>query len=263
MEKAIQVGSPSWARFEDWINIFLGKYSDWTVVAELEDSSGLSVNKFFEIKATLSYLVKHDIEQIKNILTYDSWDTQYNQGGVSFEETDQGAIFHEMLGSDARVFITHKEAIGTYQSHWKLWPTFENYFDLRPDENGNLFDPYKGEMVVEIPFPANKGPVRVKTDYLQDYLAARKMVLIRQHDHRRFWDKPINGLPEKEVDGIIKKEQWGCYRLDVINSKSDRFFSRIVAKISLCRIIGRVLLVVNIEIFFRLKNIRILLQVKA
>lgn len=232
MEKAIHIGSPSWARFEDWINNILGKYSHWTVVAELEDYKGISTSKFFEMKATLSYLVNNDTEKLKNIFTYDGWDTQYDQGRVSFEETDQGAIFHEILGTDARIFISRKETIGTYQSHWKLWPTFENYFDLRSDENGNLFDPYNREMVVEIPFPSERGPVRVRTDYLQDYLAARNMVLIRQHDHRRHWNDLINDLPEKEIDEIVKHETWGCYRLDVINSrasKNDRF-SRIVAK---------------------------------
>lgn len=232
MEKAIQIGSPSWARFEDWINNIFGKYSHWTVVAELEDFSGISTSKFFEMKATLSYLIENDIEKLNSIFAYDGWDTQYDQGRVSFEETDQGAIFHEILGSDARVFISRKETIGTYQSYWKLWPTFENYFDLRSDENRNLFDPYNREMVVEIPFPSECGPVRVRTDYLQDYLAARNMVLIRQHDHRRHWSELISDLPEKEVDGIVKHEKWGCYRLDVINSKSSKHdrFSRIVAK---------------------------------
>lgn len=232
MVKTIQEGSPNWARFEDWINNILGKYYHWTVVAELEDSSGISTGNFSEIKATLSYLVKNDIEKLKSIFTYDGWNTQYDQGRVSFEEIDNGAIFHEILGTDARVFITRKEEIGKYPSLWKLWPTFENYFDLRADENGDLFDPYNREMVVEIPYPSDKGPVRVRTDYLQDYLAARKMVLIRQHDHRRHWQEPINELPVKEVDGIVKHEKWGCYRLDVINSSSSKYdrYARLVAK---------------------------------
>jgi len=182
----------------------LGKYSHWTVVAELEDYAGISTSDFFEMKTTLSYLVNNDIEKLKSIFAYDGWDAQYDLGHVSFEETDQGSMFHEAIGIDTRIFISRKEPIGTYQSHWKLWPTFENYFDLRPDEKGNLFDPYNREMVVEIPFPSESGPVRVRTDYLQDYLAARNIVLIRQHDHRRHWNEHISELPEKEIDEIVK-----------------------------------------------------------
>ena len=63
MEKAILIGSPFWARFEDWINNIFGKYSHWTVVAELEDFAGISTSKFFEMKATLSYLIENDIKK--------------------------------------------------------------------------------------------------------------------------------------------------------------------------------------------------------
>ncbi len=231
--KSLQVGTPVWARFEDWLEDILGKYSDWTIVAELEDYTGSSKEPFSEMKATLAYLAKYDQTDLKNTFQYDGWDVQYDQGKAYSEEADEGAIFHESLGGpDARVFVVLKDEIGNYSAEWKLWPTFENYFDLRYDRDGNLVDPYSGELIGMIPSPAKEGPVQVRTDYLQDYLAARSMVLIRQHDHRRHWLKTIDEVSEYEGDGKVHQEKWGCYRLDVVNSNNSSLdrFSRLVAK---------------------------------
>ncbi len=233
MPTNIKVGSPEWARFEDWLHNILGKHDDWTVVAEFEGYSGVLGEPFTESRATLSYLARNKEEAIKKAFEYDGWDTGYDQGNAYIEDADNGIICQEDLGDDAaRVFVTLKDGIGPYPAVWKLWPTFENYFDLRNDKNGNLVDPYSGDLVVEIPYPANKDHVRVRTDYLQDYLAARNMVLIRQHDHRRHWLELIKGLPEREGDGTVHKDKWGCYRLDIVNSQKNSMdrFSRLVAK---------------------------------
>ncbi|MCK4525837.1 hypothetical protein KAW18_00585 [candidate division WOR-3 bacterium] len=233
MSNNILLGSPEWARFEDWLSNEAGKYHYWTVVAELESYSGVKNEPFTERRATLSYLARNKKESVLKAFEYDGWDTQYDQGNVHIEESAEGIICHEDLGDDAaRVFITLKDEIGPFPAVWKLWPTFENYFNLRNDEKGNLIDPYNGDLVVEIPYSADKGPVRVRTDYLQDYLAARNMMLIRQHDHRRYWLEPIRGLSEHEGNGTVHKEKWGCYRLDIVNSQKSSMdrFSRLVAK---------------------------------
>lgn len=233
MPNNILLGSPEWARFEDWLSNEAGKYHYWTVIAELESYSGVINELFTERRATLSYLARNKKESVLKAFEYDGWDTQYDQGNVHIEKSDEGIICHEDLGDDAaRVFITLKNEIGPFPAVWKFWPTLENYFNLRNDEKGNLVDPYNGDLVVEIPYPADKGPVRVRTDYLQDYLAARNMVLIRQHDHRRHWLEPIKGLSECEGDGTIHKEKWGCYRLHIVNSQKSSMerFSRLVAK---------------------------------
>ena len=233
MSIGTKMGSPEWARFEDWICDILGKPDDWTVIAELNNYSSTGDDPFTESRTTLSYLAANRAELVEKIFKYDSWDIQYTQGNGYIKDTGDGIIFDEDLGDDeGRVFVALKDEVGSYPAVWRLWPTFENYFDLRNDENGNLIDPYDRELVVEIPFPAGKGPVRVRTDYLQDYLAARNMVLIRQHDHRRRWLEPIKNIPESEGNGTVYKKKWGCYRLDLFNSQeihTDRF-SRLVAK---------------------------------
>jgi len=233
MASITQEGTPEWARCHDLMNDFLGRYREWTVVAEIAVWIATPEPPFFELRYALSYLADNREEILKEIFQRDTWDTQYDQGRVDLLEADEGAVLHESLeNSGARVFITLRKQIGPYPECWRMWPTFENYFDLRTDEGGNLVDPYTSETVAQIPSPSTVGPVKVRTEYLQDYLAARNMILVRQHDIRRHWKEPINGLGEDEEDGSVHRESWGCYRLDVFNSRTDQTarFSRLVAK---------------------------------
>jgi hypothetical protein len=188
MEELPKEGSPDWVLFKDRLQEEAGRSNHWTIIAEIENFAIEKNNPFREHRATLSYLVRKEKSIIDWQFRNEMWRVSYNIGNVDIEELDNGIICYENLGNEEiRVFITLKEAIGNYPNAWKLWPTFENYFNLRADQSGNLVDPYNGELVAKIPFPAEKGPVCIKTDYLRDYLAARNMVLIRQHDYTRFW----------------------------------------------------------------------------
>jgi hypothetical protein len=232
-ERKVEVGSPKWARFEDWLSGEAGRAHDWVVVAQLDDVSGLTEKGFVEKRATLSYLARNRRETLKRAFQHVSWDLHYGTGPVYVEEADHGIACHEDLGDNAaRIFVYLRNEIASYPAVWKFWPTFENYFDLRSDQTGDLVDPYSGEVIARIPCPASKGPVRVRTDYLQDYLAARKMVLVRQHDHRRHWPEPIEGVPERLGGTIPCLETWGCYSLWVVNSRERSFdrFSMLRAK---------------------------------
>jgi hypothetical protein len=230
--KETKIGSPQWARFEDWLSNVAGRHRDWTIVAEMDSYSGVREEPFSERKATLSYLARNTRDSVLKAFETSDWDVHFDIGDVSIEETDKGIVCHENLGDDAgRAFITLRDERGPYPDAWRMWPTFESYFDLRKDGE-NLVDPYTGEVIVEIPNPAHLGPVRARTDYLQDYLSARNMVLVRQHDHRRHWLEPIQSLPEQEIDGVLHREKWGVYQLALANSPIDSYsrFSRLSAK---------------------------------
>lgn len=233
MEELSNKGSPSWVLFEDCLLKEAGRFNYWTTVAETENVAIRNEDKFREHRATLSYLAKNEKNIIERIFKDDRWNVYFDIGKVEIEESENGIIFYENLGNEKiQIFVTLKESIGNYPKAWKLWPTFENYFDLRADEKGNLVDPYNDELVAKIPFPAEKGPVSIRTDYLQDYLAARNMVLIRQHDYTRLWNEYITDAREPEENGVCCKEKWGCYNLYVSNSQEnfmDRF-SRLIFK---------------------------------
>lgn len=229
MEELSNKGSPAWVLFEDCLLKEAGRFNYWTIIAETYDYSIRNDDPFRENRATLSYLARNKRDIIERIFADDMWDVQYDIGDVDVEKSDNGVICYENLGDeDIRVFITMKESIGNYPKEWKLWPTFGNYFNLRADEKGNLVDPYNGELIAKIPFPAENGPVCIRTDYLQDYLAARNMVLIRQHHYTRLWKEYITDTQEPEENGICCKEDWGCYNLYVSNSQEG--FSRLIFK---------------------------------
>lgn len=234
MKELTEIGSSGWVHFEDCLQSEAGRANSFAVIAEVDDFKSARVGPFIERRYTLSHLAPSKKETVDKILETDSWDVQYDLGDVGIEKLDEGIICCEYLGNEeARVFITLKESVGDFQNTWKLWPTFENYFNLRYDDDGNLVDPYSGELIAEIPFPAERGPVRIRTDYLQDYLAARNMVLIRQHDYSRSWKDYITDLPETEGSGSnVRRERWGCYTLYLSNSKisSDERYSRLVFK---------------------------------
>ncbi len=233
MTELLSKGSPSWVFFEECFHNEVGRFNYWTTVAEIDNFERQNEDTFREHKGILSYLAKNEKSIIDWQFKNEMWRVSYNIGNVDIEESDNGVIFNENLGNEEiQVFITLKKSIGNYPNAWKLWPTFENYFDLRADEKGNLVDPYNDELVAKIPFPAEKGPVSIRTDYLQDYLAARNMVLIRQHDYTRLWEEYIEDAHEPEKNGICCKKEWGCYNLYVSNSQKNSMkrFSRLLFK---------------------------------
>jgi hypothetical protein len=58
------------------------------------------------------------------------------------------------------------------------------------------------------------------------------MVLIRLHDHKRFWKEPIDDLGSIVVYGDLQRPSWGCYSLNLVNDSSPGsfYFSRLSAK---------------------------------
>lgn len=225
-------GSGPWARFDDWLEASAGIRHPWTLIAVLDFMNTPKDSLPYEQLGTFSYLLQNESEVVKDVLSYDSWDAQYDLGSVSAEYSDEGIILCERIVEDnARVFLTLEESIGDFPARWVVWPTFINYFDLRQDKNGNLIDPYNLDEVMKIPCPASSGQVLVRTDYLQDYLSARNMVLIRQHDHRRFWEQPLQNLQSDNL-GKTVITKWGCYRVDIDNEGTimAKCFSRVVSK---------------------------------
>jgi hypothetical protein len=228
----VRPGTPEWAGFDDWIRRRLGAGCDWTVVAEAQDYSGLRQHRYNERRATHSYLVRNDPSILKGVFECDGWDVHFEHGGVSFDGQDHGVSCHEELGDESsRVFIRLRRELGPHPAAWELWPTFVLYFDLRAGHDGALIDPYTEEEVARVPYPASSGPVEIRTYYLQDYLSARDMVLVRQHDHRRHWFQKIAGVVPPETDSQVLQTQWGCYWLHVNDEPTPvGRFSRLVAK---------------------------------
>jgi len=226
-------GTLDWIMWGDWLRQYAGKCRDWTLIAQADGFSHIGKEPFTESFGTLSYLAKYDSEIIRAALSEDTWSVHYEDQFINVNSDDSGVSAEFDPGSDnVKIFVTRKPSLYNFPPIWRLDHSFEDYFDLRYDEKGQLIDPRTGEAVTKIAIPANSGPIKIRTDYLQDYLAAFGMVLIRQHDHRRHWNEPIKGVIERGGSDGIQQETWGCYRIDYLNAHKFGVppFSRITCK---------------------------------
>ncbi len=226
-------GSTEWIKWEDWLRRFAGKCSDWTIIAQADGFDHIGKEDFTETYGTLSYLAKYDEEILRKVMAGDTWSVHYEDQFLLINSTDSGveAEFNPSTDEE-RSFVVQKPGLYDFPSSWRLCHSFEDYFDLRYDQNGQLVDPRTGETIVRIAVPATLGPVEMRTDYLQDYLAALGMVLIRQHDHRRHWNTPSKELPERGGSNGIVNTKWGCYRINFCNTQTLGVlpFSRLTCK---------------------------------
>jgi len=190
-------GSEDWPRFSDWLQGGLGQMTDWTVVAKTCDYGRSFVGGFDETLATFSFLVDPREVSLEEIFSNTSWDLHADfESIVDRPSKDHsGEMYVDVLREGVRhPLVQFRNSIGDYSATWRVWPALEDYFNLRRAQSGDLVDPYTGTKVVEMPEDAHNDPVRIRTDYLREYLSARRMILIRQHDHKRFWRNPIVDL---------------------------------------------------------------------
>ncbi|HVF59926.1 MAG TPA: hypothetical protein VNJ70_08980 [Thermoanaerobaculia bacterium] len=234
LAKTYKLGSEDWAQFTDWLEEGLGRVTDWTVVAKTFDGGKPFTNGFKETLATFSYLVDPREVPLEEIFSGTYWDLPSDfEALVDHPTADHnGDVYVDALKATKLHALTQfRSSIGDYPAEWRMWPALEDYFNLRRAQNGDLIDPYTGTRVAEMPEDADNEPVRIRTDYLREYLAARRMVLIRQHDHTRFWKEPIAGLGQIVAYGDLQRTDWGCYVLNLVNHSHEQFyFSRLVAK---------------------------------
>lgn len=227
-------GTENWARFTDWLEERLGRPTDWTVIAKTFDAGRPSTGSFTENLATFSYLVDPQETPLDGIFSDTYWDLHADFEALVDRTSATGEdVYVDALRQGKLHPLTQfRSSIGDYPAEWRIWPALEDYYNLRRARDGHLVDPYTGARVVEVPEDADNEPIRVRTDYLREYLAARRMVLIRQHDHTRLWKGAIEGLGQTVSYGDLQRTGWGCYVLNVVNRpRPGEFrFSRLVAK---------------------------------
>jgi hypothetical protein len=233
MKETFRPGSLEWASFRDWIESGFGRETDSVVLAKTYDSGRPFTDGFMENLATFSYLVDPDEVQTDEIFSSPYWDLPPDFSSLIDRPSEDGELYVDALnGKKLHPLLQFCRSIGDYRAEWRVWPALEDFFDLRPGADGNLYDPYTGRVVVKLPEDADNDPVVVRTDYLREYLSARRMLLVRQHDHTRFWDTPIEELGKTEDSGVVQRTDWGCYLLNTVNQASSGppNFSRLVAK---------------------------------
>ena len=116
-KKETKIGNTQWARFEDWISDIAGKHRDWTIVAEIEDYSGVHDEPFTERKATLSYLASNSKDSMSKAFELCQWDIHFDIGDVSVENTDKGIVCTKISAMMLQESLSH---LGRKRDHTRL-----------------------------------------------------------------------------------------------------------------------------------------------
>ncbi|MEW5924839.1 MAG: hypothetical protein AB1746_12720, partial [Candidatus Zixiibacteriota bacterium] len=225
-------GSKEWVYWEDLLSKELGQYLDWTTIAELNDASFPENWQYVEKRATLSFITENSTESCSKFFKNDSWDIHFEVSSINISDySDKLSAEINSAPLGIEYIITKVESLGKYPQEWRLWFPLMDYFRLFRNTGGNYVDPQNDDVVIRMPPKFSEGPIQIRTDYLQDYLAARDMILIRQHDHRRHWSKPIKHIEDHADTGIILTKKWGIYRINFNNYIDYGYpFSRLMAK---------------------------------
>jgi hypothetical protein len=195
------------------------QFNDWISKREFEDNSWIVVARSTEINDThldtISVLAKATTEtKYKRILSNPYWETDFEFGQPKFWRKGRSKRVYFDLNNIERIngisfepFIIHRYFHGIQPDRFEVDQNFLFYHNLyfvseesvyrKIDNNGEEFD------VITIENSDGSKEIKVKTKFLRDYLAARKMILVRQHDNRRF--------SSQSLDSIFKNKKFETY----------------------------------------------------
>ena len=193
------------------------KFKDWISKREFEDSAWIVVARSMKTDNTdlftISVLAKATSEdKYKQILSNSDWETEVEFGHPTFWSRGGSKRIFFDLGNEKRIkgilfepFIIHRDFHGIQPSRFEVVQNFLLYHNLyfireesvyrKLNDDGEEFD------VIVIEEIGNRKEIKISAKFLRDYLAARRMILVRQHDHRRFSNqslKPIFGDKKHE-----------------------------------------------------------------
>jgi hypothetical protein len=188
------------------------KFDDWVSTREFEDNAWVivarSIRRGDTDLFTFSVLAKAtDEDKYKQILSKPDWEAMVEFGHPTFWQSGRSKRIFFDLGNQKRVsgilfepFVIHRYFRGIQPSRFEIVQNFLLYHDLyfakeesvyrKLDDDGEEFD------VIVVEETDGEEQIKIGTRFLRDYLAARGMILVRQHDHRRFSKqslKPIWG----------------------------------------------------------------------
>jgi len=193
--------------FKDWISSKEHLRKDWITVARFDDFSNDSFGTF-------SVLAQNDPEIIQKVLISWSWNLYTDFGKPYFSQSHPSHEIRFHIGDKEikngisfEAFTILREFHTAFPSRVDIAQSFVFYHGLYFElENNRYIEPINEEPVIKYVTPCF---VQIKTSYIEDYLAARNMILVRFHDHRRCVKKPpkeIIGKDREEIK-VIQKDR--------------------------------------------------------
>ncbi|MGB9714747.1 MAG: hypothetical protein ACPLZC_07225 [Candidatus Bathyarchaeales archaeon] len=226
-------------RFKDWQEtISRNRLSDaWLVVCCFKEEEKASYTMFCALMPN-----KKDL--IKRVLTSPYWEISFDYGHPEFwREGAKGVIHYERFGVPHNEIpfeplVLYRDFYGLREYSVELSEEFRLYHNLYHDTTHDKFTfidkTGEEEVTAKIEKINNDFTVCVKTKYLRDFLAAKKMVLIRFHDHTRYSDRDMTEHLRKDIIIQRKSGRDFCYEI-IINPNAESILewkasSRFVAK---------------------------------
>ena len=199
----------------------------WITVAQIDSRSKPDSRFTYSVMASLG--AKHDLlneyrfevrhlsfgiptfQHSNNNVTFDTGQ-KYTEGQITFEP-----------------FIIRREFHGLHDATLDVIQNFILYHNLFFDDQRSAYlDVVEEEKVIEYISPSH---VRISEKYLRDYLAAREMILVRYHDHRRYTAGSVLdmfGEERKEID--VTNDNHNYHMVIGQYGMNDDAFSMLVGK---------------------------------
>lgn len=183
--------------FEDWIDSKEHLRSDWVTVARFDKAGVLDDRGIF------SALIPETDQNASKILESHEWNihTEFGQPFFSRNGNEISLDLGDSYindGIEFQAFAVLRSFHGVYESRVDIIQNFILYHNLYFDYGAKKYlESVKDEVVIEYLSPEY---IRIKTIYLKDYLAARNMILVRFHDHRRYVKKDVVQILGKDSE---------------------------------------------------------------
>lgn len=179
-------------------------------------------------------LVPNKKDFIEKVLGHFDWDIKIGYGHPGFwKEGLDGAIHYERFGGIRREIpfeplVIYRSFHGLREEYVEISEEFRLYhnlyYDSRKSEFIFLSESGEEDTAAKIEKTGNNLRVQIKTKYLRDFLAAKSMVLVRFHDHRRFLENDLTNILGTNIISIKKVKENFCFNI-IVNPKPDSLLS--------------------------------------
>ena len=205
-------------KFEDWQKeISRSRLTDlWITVYDFHEEDQSQY-------ATFCCVIPNKPEFLEKVVKAFNWDIEVGYGHPRFwQEGVSGQIHYERFGgipSEVPIepLVIYRSFHGRWGGYLELSEEFRLYHNLYYDNRKNEFiflnESGEEDVVAQVRQIGEGFQVHIKTKYLRDFLAAKSMVLVRFHDHRRFLAKELTDVLGKDLVIIQRNEPNFCFRI--------------------------------------------------
>lgn len=162
------------------------------------------------------------------------WDITTDFGHPFFAASEKTGKITLELGTESsndvilEAFTIRRYFHTAFESRIEIVQNFILYHELYYDSKADRFiNPITDDVVIDYVGPQH---VRIGATYLRDYLAARKKILVRFHDHRRFVKEDVGKIIGKDSDNFVARTDDSHYGVFLGKLDEGEAFSRLLGK---------------------------------